>query len=141
MQHRQPNKLNSAMDAIARLMNEDFGSPSIMANSDGAQMAPTQLDDADVGHGCGNEEPDGFQEEELRMAKRFVELMGSAERAREAVDRVDQCEECLDLIDDDSSIEAIATMVPLSPDMPSGKAIEMSTLYNPPGSQVAQGNY
>lgn len=80
-------------------------------------------------------EEDGFTATQLRIAKRFIELMGGADKARAAVDKVDEGEEFLGLIDDDrvrndsdvSAISKIAGMLPGTPDLP----MELSNLYNP----------
>lgn len=84
---------------------------------------------------CGNDENDGFTATQLKIAKRFVDLMGGAERAREAVDKVDEYTEALDLIDDEPSesglggdaISKMAGMLPERPDLPMG----LANLYNP----------
>lgn len=75
-----------------------------------------------------------FTEQELKIAKRFVELMGSADKARAAVDKVDEYQECLGLLDDEdeqerdgNTIEKLAGMMPGLPDLP----MELSGLYNP----------
>lgn len=81
----------------------------------------------------GDDETDGFTTQQLKIAKKFIELMGGADRAREAVDKVDDCMECLDIIDDEpvvdevQGIEAMAGMMPDSPDLPMG----LANLYNP----------
>ncbi len=77
------------------------------------------------------EEDKGFSETQLKIAKRFIELMGSADKAREIVDKVDECQECLGIVDDhaesDSSmIDQMAGMLPSSADLPMG----LSNLYN-----------
>lgn len=67
---------------------------------------------------------------QLKIAKRFVELMGGADKARVAVDKVDECEECLGIIDDDeddANIERMSDMIPNMPDLPTG----LSGMYNP----------
>lgn len=84
--------------------------------------------------GSGDEE-DGFTATQLKIAKRFIELMGGADRAREAVDKVDEYTEALDLIDDQpaeaetglAAISKMAGMLPEMPDLPMG----LANLYNP----------
>lgn len=87
-------------------------------------------------NGNCDEEEGSFTATQLKIAKRFIELMGGAEKARAIVDKVDECEECLDLIDDDdqvrgnsdsSMIDKISGMLPGLPDLP----MELSNLYNP----------
>ncbi len=82
------------------------------------------------------DEGDNFSEFQLRVAKRFIDLMGGADKARAAVDKVDECEDCLGLVDDEdqvrdnhdsSVIEQISGMLPGLPDLP----MELSSLYNP----------
>lgn len=84
---------------------------------------------------CDEDDDGSFNEFQLRVAKRFIELMGSADKARAVIDKVDECEECLGLIDDDdirddhdaSMIQKISSMLPGLPDLP----MELSNLYNP----------
>jgi hypothetical protein len=79
------------------------------------------------------DEEEGFTTQQLKIAKRFVELVGGAEKARALVDKVDECNECLDLIDDPSeasdasAIQKLAGAMPGLPDLP----MELSGLYNP----------
>ncbi len=82
-----------------------------------------------------DEEEGQFNATQLRIAKRFIDLMGGADKARAAVDKVDEGEEFLGLIDDDdvrsdsdsSMISKMAGMLPGTPDLP----MELSNLYNP----------
>lgn len=79
-----------------------------------------------------DENRDGYTPEELRITKRYIELMGSAERARELVDKVDECEDCLDIIDDQpDDITKLASTMPHSPDFPTTYgAGSAKSLYN-----------
>jgi hypothetical protein len=86
---------------------------------------------------------DEFTDKELKLAKRFVELIGGADRARAAVDKVDEGEEFLGLLDDEECadgecgpegglIARLAGMLPAMPDLPTGKmSMDVSSLYNP----------
>lgn len=82
------------------------------------------------------DEQDGYTEDELRITKKFVEMIGGAERARELVDKVADCEECLDIVDDEAEQESMmgsligrmADTMPQTPDLP-------TSLYNPMGAQ------
>lgn len=84
---------------------------------------------------CDGEDGEKLSEFQLKVTKRYLELMGGADRARMAIDKVDECEECLGLIDDDdvrddsdaSMISKMAGMLPGLPDLP----MELSNLYNP----------
>ncbi len=61
-----------------------------------------------------------FTEQEMRLAKKFVELVGCPERATELLNKVAECEDCLGLIDDSETDEIgfVASTVPMAPDMP-----------------------
>lgn len=60
-----------------------------------------------------------YTEEELKLTKRYVEMIGGCERASQLIDRVGECEDCLKLIDDgESEIDVIAASVPEDVDMP-----------------------
>lgn len=77
-------------------------------------------------------EENKFTDLELRIGRRFLELVGGIERARDLVNRCDECEECLGLVDDDDeeTINGVASMIPDEVDMPT-KQQDISTLYNP----------
>ncbi len=79
------------------------------------------------------EQQEGYGEGELRLAKRFVELVGSAERARELVDKVDECQECLEIIepDDSEAIAQIGDATPMTPDLGMMNPTGMASQYNP----------
>lgn len=131
--------MSNIQNRIAALM-EDLpmpGNTSVMTGGNTAQMAMTVLPDGpdDTSVSYAEQKPEGFNEQELRMAKHFVELMGSADRARDAISKVDECLDCLGLVDDEcdqSTIDNLADAVPSSPDMPTNvrKALDLSTLYN-----------
>jgi hypothetical protein len=136
---------------IASLMTEEMGSMSSDnpgGPTRGTMGAPEEGTDVEMmeivtgGGGLEEEEPEGFTSKELKIAKRFVELMGGADRARDALDKVDECMECLDIIDDKpqdeegmdaSMIERLAGLMPMLPDLPTSakNKMDLSTLYNP----------
>lgn len=97
-----------------------------------AMMAPPSITTVSgYGNSSEPEEPQ-YSELELKIANRFIELVGGAERARELISKCDECNECLGLVDDESdSIEGVAAMMPVSADLPTGRGMEMSALYNP----------
>ena len=110
----------------------------------GAMMAQTSMsypdnheddilnpDNGGYGRDSGPEHPQ-FTDLELRLARRFMQLVGGIERARDLISRCDECEECLGLVDDDDEqiINGVASMVPDEVDMPT-KSNDMSSLYNP----------
>ena len=90
-------------------------------------------DDGGYGRETSPEEPQ-FTDLELRIARRFLELVGGIERARDLISRCDECEECLGIIDDDEmdqqTISGVANMMPDEVDMPTNSK-DMSSLYNP----------
>ncbi len=132
-------------------INEEWGAAGLGGTSVGSAMGPSIGSSSNLGDGealvvmqSGEEECEGgycedgdtnFTEQHLRLAKRFIELMGGADRAREVLDKVDDCEDCLGLIDDNQSaadsdsaaIEKMAGMLPNLPDLP----MALSNLYNP----------
>jgi hypothetical protein len=136
---------------IASLMTEEMGSMSSDnpgGPTRGTMGAPEENNDIEMMEivtgegGLQEEEPEGFTAKELKIAKRFVELMGGADRARDALDKVDECMECLDIIDDEpqseeemdmSMIERLAGLMPILPDLPTSakNKMDLSTLYNP----------
>jgi hypothetical protein len=121
------------------------GMSTMMGGGSAATRDDSVLDDqesttvilAEPDCGAGDcDDGDHFSEFQLRVAKRFIDLMGGADKARAAIDKVDECEDCLGLVDDDdevrddhdsSMIEQISSMLPGAPDLP----MELSNLYNP----------
>jgi hypothetical protein len=136
MNRRNPQAL------IAALMMEDSMDAGTGMGSPTRETFGPPVNDVDMDNFETAEEeiPDGFTADELRIAKRFVELMGTADRAREAVEKVDECSDCLDLVDDASEsmddhdqIAHMASMMPVTPDLPTKltNTMGMSSLYNP----------
>lgn len=104
--------------------NDDSTLSSVMGDESQDLVEP----DCETGE-CGGEE--NFTEFQLKVAKRFIEIMGNADKARSVIDKVDDCQECLGLVDDEENdgdaIGQMADMMPGSPDLP----MELSNLYNP----------
>jgi hypothetical protein len=130
------------------LVTEDPGMTSILSGASSAQNAQSLPFDGDASISVVKiqeepdelEEPEGYTAKELKLAKRFVELVGGADRARELIDKVDDCEDCLQIIDDEevqrrdaAEIEKMAGLIPGLPDLPmAAKAVmDLSSLYNP----------
>lgn len=88
-------------------------------------------DNGGYGRDSSPEEPK-FTDLELRLARRFMQLVGGIERARDLINRCDECEECLGLVDDDDeqTIDGVASMIPDEVDMPTMRN-DLSSLYNP----------
>ena len=87
---------------------------------------PHEYNDAD-------DDEQTFSDLELRLAKRFIELIGNAEKARDLINKCDECEECLGIIDDndEDTISDVASMMPYDKDLPTSRNIDLSSLYNP----------
>lgn len=97
-----------------------------------------QHEDSPMSDGAGT-----FTALELRLATRFLELVGGAARAKELIEKVVDCQECLGVDDqleqiDGERINAMADMMPFSADLPTARSAGMprqasdySSLYNP----------
>lgn len=120
---------------IANMMAEDFTDMGISASQPVDTLNQMSCTTPDMSYTEDNTDNDEFTADELKIAKRFIELIGDVDRARDIIDRVDECQDCLGLIDDeysdDETIEMISDMVPDSLDLPTNKAIEITSLYNP----------
>lgn len=70
----------------------------------------------------------------LELARELIMSAGSADRAREIIDKVDEVSQILD-IDDAGMISGMADMMPDDPDLPTGSmnSMGMSSMYNPGG--------
>lgn len=141
-----PEKVNESMDneinRIAELLEDvaPSGGTSHLTGASTAQIAmmvPPDIttvtsDMPGYGDTTEPEEPQ-FTELELKLARRFIELVGGAERARDLVNKCDECEECLGLVsdDDNDSIEGMASVIPSDVDLPTPRGVDISSLYNP----------
>ncbi len=139
-------KKQSPQALIAALM-EDVGKTETLSGAAAAQNEmtlpfATDLNFVDIHKGDGQEDDyetqneEQYSEKELKITKRFIEIVGGADRARELLDKVDECEDCLGLVDeeddDESIIQQIADAAPEVPDFPTSiKNMGISTLYNP----------
>lgn len=141
---------NGEVNYIAKLMVEmdpTSGSASHLAGDTMAQDAMTLLTINNTPMGQSRYENDGMEEEEefgeteLKLAKRFIEIIGGADRARDLLDKVNDCEECLGMVDGDEEDEdvdmigKISASIPSSPDMP---MMNMASQFNPSSPSYSQ---
>ena len=71
-----------------------------------------------------------LSDEHLDLAKRYIELAGGIENARDLLDKLEECGECLGVEPDETeAIEGISDTMPSMPDLP-----------NTPSSQFDPGN-
>jgi hypothetical protein len=133
--------MQDSIRQIIALMNEDGivpGSTSVLTGAAMAQSVPNtdnpnMLASDNGGYGEPTEpEANDFTELEYKLTKRFLELIGGTERAREIINKCDDCEECLNLVtaDDDDVINSIASTMPDDVGLPTN-IVNMSSLYNP----------
>lgn len=115
------------------------GATSITSGSSTAQTIMVPPDTHTVfsepsGYGVETEpEEPQFTDLELKLAKRFLELIGGPERARDLINKCDECQECLGLVgdDDENTITSISQNIPSDVDLPTQNS---SSLYNPSAS-------
>lgn len=91
------------------------------------------------------EDEQQFTEEELQMAKRFLEAVGGADRARELLDKVVSCEDCLGLISDEDEdeeldIQRISDAMPEDVSMPSRNPL-VASFYPTMSSEPSRGGH
>lgn len=109
----------NVVDAVARVMNEmePIAASSLEMGMD--QAAPGAIPMPPDGTGAEYEDECSYDEEDLGIAKKFIEYVGGVDRARDLIDKVGECEECLDLVDDDDeTITQISATIPVMPDLP-----------------------
>lgn len=120
------------VDEISRLMCEmdPTGATSDLSGGTLAQDAVSMtINQMPVGDEEAEYEESECSEEELKLAKKFVELVGDPERARELVDKVADCEDCLGIIGDEENIDMMADIMPDMPDMPTSGS--MAVQFDP----------
>lgn len=89
------------MRLIAKLMNENFESNTNIID-------PT-VDQSNTDTGPYK----GFENDELKLAARYIQLVGCPERARELLDKVSEAREVLSADDlDDAVIDEISKITP-----------------------------
>lgn len=110
--------INEAINTMSKLL-ENINDDDIISSSN------HQYNDPD----CSEEFE--FSELELRLADRFIELVGGADRARDLINKCDECHDCLGLVNDDDAIDDIAKSVPSEVDYPTINGTDLSSLYNP----------
>lgn len=120
------------VDRIAAIM-EMMGDPSSVSSMPGLQgttevsmdIMPGDQNTCDL----GEEACEGFTAEQLAAAKNLVSMVGSADKARELIDKVDEVMEILqpnaDQADTDA-IDMIAGLLPAAADMPTLMATPMN---------------
>lgn len=121
----------SLQEQIAHMMCEDYN-----LDTDGDLNANFTSDSGD--YQSSNDEygrtDDEFTDDELRLAKQFIDSIGSVDRASELLSKVESCEDCLGLVgdDDDDIINDIATMIPSDVDMPNSihNMNHLGAMYN-----------
>jgi len=131
----------NAINSIVRLMMEQIPAPGMGSNTSGVspqsamnvlpgQAAATgfemNLDDDDEGS--------GYQPEQVAAARDFIAMVGSAEVARELIDKVEEAMGVFDDGggDDTDTIDLVASLIPEVPDMPMQKNItRISSMFDP----------
>lgn len=111
------------IQAIVQLMNETdtsmMGLGGMNAIQDSSRLMTINQTPGSV---YQDQEADdsNFSQDELKLAKKFVDLIGCVDRARDLVDKVSECEDCLDMddSDDEVAIDIIGASMPDTPDMP-----------------------
>lgn len=113
----QISRLMCEMDPTG-LTNNLVGGVSAPVNQPYAALNQSPFGSDQYENDC-DDYPD-FTEQEMRLAKKFVELVGCPERASELLNKISECEDCLGLIGDeeDDEVSFVASTVPITPDMP-----------------------
>jgi hypothetical protein len=138
--------LNQDMADILLLLGEDIlppGSSSTLTGANTAQIASSMPDvsmretDYIVAPEASDmEDGDQYSALELKLTKRYIELIGGAERARDLINKCDECMECLGVLDDTTqtdvdTIQKVSEYMPQDVDFPTNNKMDLATLYNP----------
>jgi hypothetical protein len=128
---------------IAQLMMEQIPAPGMSSTMSGAAQAQSAMNvlpgqtattgfEMDTDMGCCDDN-NKFAPEHVAAARDFVAMVGSADAARELIDKVDEAMEVFDDGDDDSeAIDLVATLIPDMVDMPMQKSMtRISSMFDP----------
>lgn len=133
------------MADILMLLGEEIlppGSSPTLTGANTAQIASSMPDvsmrETDViasPEYVDTDDGDQYSDLELKLTKRYLELIGGAERARDLINKCDECMECLGLIDDtmsdEATIQQVSEYIPQDVDYPTNNKMNLSALYNP----------
>jgi hypothetical protein len=134
------------MADILLLLGEDIlppGSSSTLTGANTAQIASSmpdvsmrETDYITAPETVDSQDGDQYSDLELKLTKRFIELIGGAERARDLISKCDECMECLGMLDDTSksdvsTIQKVSEFMPQDVDYPTNNKMDLATLYNP----------
>lgn len=137
------NHMRNPQAAIARLMCEDIDMVSPLSGMQsqtamGMSGSDSEAQNVMLTSSEPTEEEEKPTTEQLKITKRFVELVGGMENARTLLDKLDECDDCIDLLDDEGiehhetgMISQMAELVPDLPDLPTMNSLSLSALYNP----------
>jgi len=131
----------NTINKIAVLM-EQIPAPGMTSTMSGAAQAQSVMNvlpgqNATTGFemdGQCEECDDQYKPEQIAAARDFIALVGSADAARELIDKVDEAIEVFSGGDDDDSdaIDFVAALIPDTPDMPMQKSMtRISSMYDP----------
>ncbi len=138
--------LNKDMADILLLLGEEIlppGSSPTLSGANTAQIASSMPDismrESDyivAPESQDTEDGDQYSELELKLTKRYIELIGGAERARDLINKCDECMECLGMLDgtsetDMDTIKKVSEYMPQDVDYPTNNKMDLATLYNP----------
>ena len=120
---------------------EQIPAPGMTSTMSGAAQAQSVMNvlpgqNATTGFEMGDECEacdDQYKPEQIAAARDFIALVGSAEAARDLIDKVDEAIEVFSGGDDDSdAIDFVAALIPDTPDMPMQKSMtRISAMYDP----------
>jgi len=110
----------SAVDMISDLMEDSNQASSMSGGVMSQEISPLLTINQTPYQDDSQHDEDCFSDEELKMAKKFIEFFGGdSDRAREIIDKASDCEECLGMIDnEEEDISMMAATMPETPDMP-----------------------
>ena len=125
------------------MMTEQIPAPSaaigggVESQSTMNTMLPGDIDPSgmslDMGCEIGDEGDTQFKPEHIQAAKDLITMVGSADKARELIDKVDEALEVFDDGgEDEQAIDLVASLIPEIPDMPMQKSItSISSRFDP----------
>jgi hypothetical protein len=137
--------MTESIKQIAKLMTEQLPMPGMTSHLSGGTASQDAMGmmpgDQELGGmdepPCDEPEATPFSQEQFQAARDLIAMTGSADRARELIDKIDDAVEVLDDSGaEEQAIDMVADLIPQTPDAPMGRGVlSIQSMFNPSSGQ------